>query len=102
MGREPSASAWLVEKVGPRPNRQHPLKMGVTTIGQAGDNDIAIGESTVSRHHAKIFLEDEKFYILDLGSRNGTMVNGKDILKHDLIDNDVIDLGEAQFVFKST
>jgi len=47
------------------------------TIGRRKDNDIVIAEPTISSHHARILRKGEKFIIEDLGSTNGTFINGK-------------------------
>jgi phosphatidylserine/phosphatidylglycerophosphate/cardiolipin synthase-like enzyme len=56
---------------------RHALREGVTTIGRAPENDIVIGDASVSRHHARITLENGKCTLTDLGSANGTFVNGE-------------------------
>jgi transcriptional regulator with GAF, ATPase, and Fis domain len=48
----------------------------VVTIGAMDDNDLTISEETVSRYHCKIFQEDSAYLVRDLGSTNGTSVNG--------------------------
>ena len=51
------------------------------TIGRSSDNDIAMKDPYVSRRHLKITRRGETYAIVDLGSRNGTFVNGKQIPK---------------------
>lgn len=52
-------------------------KDGVTTLGRTSDNDIAFpGDSNVSRYHAEIESRGGEFCLIDLGSSNGTTVNG--------------------------
>ena len=48
-------------------------------VGRSKDNDIVIKDKNVSRYHLKIQIKSDKLSILDLGSKNGTFVNGKDI-----------------------
>ncbi len=45
------------------------------TIGRKDDNDISINDNRVSAYHAVIKLQDDKWYLYDLGSTNGTFVN---------------------------
>jgi len=56
--------------------RSFDLKDASTLIGRGPDNDIRINDSSVSRRHAKIVRENDKYFIEDLNSRNGTSVNG--------------------------
>lgn len=56
---------------------RHALREGVTTIGRAPENDVVIGDAMASRHHARITLEKGKCTLTDLGSANGTFVNGE-------------------------
>lgn len=76
-----------------------------TSIGRDYENDIVIDEPAVSGQHAKVKLDEvEKgrlqFFIQDLASENGTVVNGQKIVKHYLNENDRITLGRATLVFK--
>lgn len=57
------------------------------------DSDILLPHGLVSRHHAEIIWQDDKFWIVDHGSRNGTQVNGSNIQKHSLLDGDRIKIG---------
>ena len=62
-------------------------------IGRQADNELALRDNRISRHHAQILAEGSKFVLEDLGSRHGTFVNGQKVLKHDLKSNDAIDFG---------
>src|SRR5512136_2953080 len=61
---------------GPETGRFFSLKDKVALIGRGSDNNIRIDEKSVSRMHAKVFRENDKYYIEDLKSRNGTWING--------------------------
>ena len=69
------------------------LTAGTVSIGRANDNDVRIKDSTVSSHHAKIVTFYNASYIEDLGSTNGTFVNGKQVKKQTLKPGDIITLG---------
>ncbi len=58
-----------------------PLKLGKNTIGRQDDNDVTLRDSTVSRHHAVIFVERDVVTLQDLGSSNGTFVNNQRLSK---------------------
>ena len=71
------------------------------TIGRIQDNDIVLeGNDTVSRHHAKIVLEDEKLVLLDLESKNGTKVNGEKISRQELKSHDKLEVGGVGLAFE--
>jgi len=73
------------------------LQAGAMSIGRAPDNDLRLTDTTVSSHHAKIFTYLDASYIEDLGSTNGTFLNGKRIQKHTLHSGDIIKLGKHVF-----
>ncbi|HLG17559.1 MAG TPA: FHA domain-containing protein [Blastocatellia bacterium] len=67
---------------------------GDATIGRAFDNSICIDDSGVSRYHAVIDERDGDFWLCDLGSRNGTTVNGDPVSsERRLEDGDLISVG---------
>jgi ABC-type multidrug transport system ATPase subunit/pSer/pThr/pTyr-binding forkhead associated (FHA) protein len=65
-------------------------------IGRAGDNDLVLNEDLlVSRHHAELrVLANGRFELVDLGSSNGTFVNGRRIDRSELEDLDVVSIGQ--------
>ena len=69
--------------------------MMVITIGKNPDNDYIIEDSQVSRHHARLTREADGFWLLeDLGSLNGTFVNGIQIIKKRIVPTDNICVGK--------
>ena len=71
------------------------------TIGRIEDNDIVLeGKDTVSRHHAKIVLEDDKLILVDLESKNGTKVNDRKVSRHELKSHDKIEVGGVGLAFE--
>ncbi len=72
----------------------------VVTIGRSKRNDLVLADQWLSRNHAEIRLENGTYYIQDLNSRNGTMVNGVRITdKVALHAGDVITLGDQTLTF---
>lgn len=70
-------------------------------IGRSRSCDIVIPEDFISSTHIRIWHEDGEWYLEDLGSRNGTTVNGQRILRPVILDpEDVISLGGLNFVFE--
>ena len=70
-------------------------------IGRAEENQIQIASSNLSRKHAVIRAVPGGFSITDLGSQNGTFVNGERIVERRLSDGDTIELGSVRFVFRT-
>ncbi len=56
-----------------------PLDRPVTEIGRWDDNDVVIDDRWVSRYHAQVRREGDAYVVQDLGSKNGTLVNGRRI-----------------------
>lgn len=69
------------------------------TIGRRPSNDLVIDHLTVSGQHAAIDASANGYFILDLGSTNGTTVNGQPVKKHLLQNDDVIDIGKYKLRF---
>jgi adenylate cyclase len=83
-----------------------PISEAETFIGRndpASDlvNQVNLPDSTVSRRHAKIVLDNHIFYIEDLQSVNRTMVNGKEVKKAKLVPGDKISIGRNTILFES-
>ncbi|CAK0759004.1 hypothetical protein CCP3SC1_20069 [Gammaproteobacteria bacterium] len=70
-----------------------------TTIGRNKDNDILIENLSSSGHHARVVNADGKFTVEDLGSTNGTLVNGQKVERKSLEDDDVITIGKHELRF---
>jgi pSer/pThr/pTyr-binding forkhead associated (FHA) protein len=60
-------------------NREFPLWGQRTVVGRAADCDIVLNVPSVSAHHAEIVFSDGAYQVQDLGSTNGTLVNGQRI-----------------------
>src|SRR5882724_4305266 len=79
--------------------KEIPLSKERTTIGRKPHNDIQIDNLAVSGEHAVIVTILNDSFLEDLGSTNGTVVNGNAIKKHFLQNNDVIELGKYKLKF---
>ena len=84
-------------------NEEHFLNLqpGITKLGRGETNDIQVDSLKVSRLHAEISLSDDKLEIVDLGTTNGTYVNGQRLLPHqphELQVGDEIVLGNIKYV----
>ena len=81
-------------------NRQMiPLEKKVIRLGRHLENDIVFPESTVSRFHAEIRYEDDKYVLYDNQSTTGTFVNSKKIERCVLNSGDLISVSDIQMMF---
>lgn len=78
----------------------HTVSKNETTIGRGKDNDIILKDTTISRNHARIKKSKKDYFIVDLGSFNGTWVNDKSIQNVQLRHNDQIKIGLTRLIFK--
>ena len=69
-------------------------------IGRLSTNDVVLSDPNVSRRHAELRRDGNRWRLADLGSTNGTVVNGKLSREHDLKDGDKITFGKTELVFK--
>jgi hypothetical protein len=76
-----------------------PLDTDLITIGRAEDSIVQLPSGSVSNHHATIKVRPDGCYVQDLGSRNGTRLNGAEIEEAVLADGDRIAFGDIQAVF---
>jgi pSer/pThr/pTyr-binding forkhead associated (FHA) protein len=79
--------------------KEIPLTKERTTIGRKPHNDIQIDNLAVSGEHAVIVTILNDSFLEDLGSTNGTVVNGNPIKKHFLQNNDIVELGKYKLKF---
>ncbi len=76
-----------------------PLDRERITIGRRPDNDVCLPFPAVSGEHAQVVTILADSFLEDLGSTNGTLVNGKPIVKHFLRDRDAIDIGRQRLTY---
>jgi predicted component of type VI protein secretion system len=84
--------------VGPGSGTEYEIERAAI-LGRLDTNDIPIHDKKASREHAKIYLQGQKFSIVDLNSSNGTFVNGDQITKRQLEDGDEIEIGTIKMRF---
>ena len=79
---------------------EHALRGEAITLGRALGNSIALENSSVSQSHARITRVGSDFFLYDLNSTNGTLLNGQSISEARLHDGDVLRLGEVVAIFE--
>lgn len=77
-----------------------PLAKAVTSIGRSKECDVTLDDQSVSRRHAEVHVENGQVWILDLGSTNGTEVNGARAQRVQLEDGDRIVIGQTELRFE--
>jgi FHA domain-containing protein len=82
-------------------NRNYPLKQGGNVVGRGQDADFRLPDTGVSRRHLEITWDGQSAMLADLGSTNGTTVNGTAVQTWQLADGDVIRIGHSSLVFRS-
>lgn len=75
-----------------------PATDGPVTLGRSRDCDCVLAEPSVSRRHAELRREGERWLLRDLGSRNGTRLNGVRLLDEaEVCPDDRVSFGDARF-----
>ncbi len=92
-------AALLTFESGPFAGRIVALPSQMVTIGRAPDNDVVVGDPATSGHHGRIEVRTGSFWISDLGSTNGTLVNGEPVIEKQLSDGDTIAIGQSTLRF---
>lgn len=90
--------ARLICVVGSVVGREYPLMLE-NIIGRVGGNDIPVQSSRISKRHTRILWVNDRFMLQDLGSTNGTTLNGNSVRSAALSDGDMIGVG-GDVVFK--
>ncbi len=88
--------AWLQELNGER----HLLGEAAFTIGRDPSSDLSLADDAkVSRTHAALEVRDDQWFVVDLGSRNGTWVNDRKVSEHPLRNGDRLRFGGTTFIY---
>ncbi|MDK3255115.1 FhaA domain-containing protein [Blastococcus capsensis] len=82
------------------PGTRHELSTGRNVIGRGTEADIRLPDTGVSRKHVDVVLDGDVATVEDLGSTNGTLVNGRRVTRQPLSDGDVIRIGHSVLVYR--
>ena len=91
--------AKLTFETGPFAGRIVALPNQMVTFGRAPDNDVVVGDAATSGRHGRIEVRGGAFWISDLGSTNGTLVNGEPVIERQLAHGDLIAIGQNTIRF---
>ena len=95
------AAALLVPSEGPSP--QITIPQGTITIGRKPGNTIILPDAYISGRHADIITDANGTYLIDVGSSNGTFVNGQKLAPQErqlLLEGDSVKLGQTEYTFR--
>ncbi|MFC5187802.1 FhaA domain-containing protein [Actinomadura harenae] len=85
---------------GPAHQSTYEINTPVTLLGRGTDCDLRLVDPGVSRHHAEIRVEGPEIALVDLGSTNGSFVNGQPIRRVTLVDGSRVTMGRTTLVFR--
>ena len=101
-GDAPSASAQLVVIRGRARQRSVDLEADLLTIGRQQGNDLVLDSDRVSRRHARVARDGSHYFVEDLGSFNGTLVNDRKLepnQRQKLRHKDILQLSDCRILF---
>ncbi len=79
---------------------RHPITHSRTVIGRGSDADITVDDTGISRRHVEILWDGTRAQVNDLGSTNGSLLNGNPVARAALPPDSVIDIGRTRIVFR--
>lgn len=94
-----AGGAHLTQMQGDRHGQRWELDRPITVLGRATECDIVLADAAASRRHAQITHTAGEFRLKDLGSTNGTAVNGHAVGEHVMSPGDIIQIGQTTFEF---
>lgn len=98
---EQIARLWLLDLTGEHVERVYELSDEQVIIGRRDDCAVCLPGNTISRRHAQIRHTDGQYHLTDLGSTNGTVLNGEMLVgEEQLHDRDEIGVGIYKFIFR--
>lgn len=99
VGGGPNHSAYIVIEGPGHDGTRLPLREGITSFGRLPSNDVILLGDLVSRHHSRITFFEGRATLQDLGSHNGSWVNGEQVQSKVLKEGDVCRVGNFRVAF---
>jgi len=96
------AQAELVVETGSLAGTRFLLDRSLIAIGRSENNDIILEDEMVSKSHCRIITQGDNYLVEDLGSSNGTIINGQQVNSHMLSDGDKLYIGQTTLTFKKS
>lgn len=102
-GASRSADAWLIAERGGGLERDERFDLiGGLSIGRSKESDVRIDDRYASGLHARVFSREGRFFVEDMNSTNGTLLNGATLKgEAELIDGDTVQIGDTEFRFEA-
>jgi hypothetical protein len=96
------ADAWLVAERGGGLEADERFDLiGGLSIGRSKESDVRIEDRYASSLHARVFSRENRFFVEDMKSTNGTLLNGAELIgEAELIDGDTVQIGDTVFRFE--
>jgi hypothetical protein len=99
-GPDPTGRAYLLVRTNGAAPVQFDIGGALISVGRASDNDVIVDDPLVSRHHCQLKLQHGAYSFADLGSRNGSWVNGQAVSEVALGPGDLIRIGSTEIEFQ--
>ena len=100
LGVAGSGASLVVLDQSGTPAERISITRAPVVIGRLSTNDVVLSDSNVSRRHAELRRSTDGWLLVDLGSTNGTLVNGKLAKEHSLGDGDRLAFGSSELIFE--
>jgi pSer/pThr/pTyr-binding forkhead associated (FHA) protein len=99
-GAQPAAGeVQLLIESGPDSGQKFKMSSSTVRVGRSPDNDLILRDPATSGHHARLERRGSQYFITDLGSTNGTLVNGEPVQEKELKHGDKITVGQNAVKF---
>jgi pSer/pThr/pTyr-binding forkhead associated (FHA) protein len=94
-----TGAAELMIEAGPDVGQSFKMASSTVRVGRSPDNDLILRDPATSGHHARLERRGAQFFITDLGSTNGTLVNGEPVQEKELKHGDKVTIGQNTLKF---